>query len=134
MEQDQKISSFAVLEFPIWCLSAKRGYVVAGGGGGPTKSGIGNAISIRKWEDSNLSKFQDLDLVSDAAMNIALHPEVMLTELQEDVIAFGVTRFLKVAQFSKESCEIVATHETVSPTRPSYSPAKLLVSTRLMLG
>jgi hypothetical protein len=66
-------------DYPLWCLdvapSAKA--VLVGGGGGRSKTGIGNGLVLYQYKDDNtLHKVAVYNANDRAINNVALHPEV----------------------------------------------------------
>ncbi|KAI9032173.1 WD40-repeat-containing domain protein [Hyaloraphidium curvatum] len=104
------------LDFPVFSMGfATKNRLIVGGGGGSSKSGVKNAVSMFKIDPATLKSEKSFEHVfpagSDAVMSLSVHPKEKLVACglnsNADAVASGHNKSLKVYKVGPEGLDLL---------------------------
>lgn len=113
-------------KMPLYALGVNnRGFAVAGGGGGASKTGIPNGLIFFKYSQEKIEKIGEHNTIGDAITSLDVHPEENValfvdtdkfaqvqfaaggTVLKSDTVANSIAKTVKVLRFSPDASKVV---------------------------
>jgi prolactin regulatory element-binding protein len=98
-------SSKKILDYPPFCLDSKDSYLVVSGGGGESKTGIPNELSIYKIKNGQIKEAAFMDTYPRTHVNIRFHPK-------NDQLAAGTGNKCCIYTYSKKGITLQHSFQT----------------------